>query len=180
MSWGLFERIAEVNNLKCSSSSCDDRFFIEPSTKLPPTVETSEHLISEIHERQKRSNNVLFFNMSEQGDNDDVLTIFSSLSNIPVTVNKQGRIRKPNTNNRRAFKVELSNGMQTFHLLSNRSKLKSSQIFILADLTKQTSCSWRLCGTRIITLRRRNEEETNTHIRYSHGVPKIISKNLTR
>lgn len=150
---------------------------LSKDTQSTHTLPSNETVFDEIHERQIRSNNLMIYNLQE--DADDLPEVQQLLHTILpselVSVVRITRIGKPNVNNRRPVKVSLSSATQVVNLLKNSSKLKGKRIYIGADLTpKQREIEK---SVKQAIRERRSQGEANIYLKYSNGIPKIVSKN---
>lgn len=164
---------AEVEKLKIDIKNCNTN---NDSSQLVPNT-PNEELINEIHDRQKRINNIILFNVEHKGsDKEDVKSLFSIIAGKTVEVTKVERIGKPNKNNRRALKVGLSDAKDTYMLTKNRHKLKNTKVYLNLDLTKQQRELESAVKSNL--LKKIENGEKDLCIRYVHGVPTICQKNL--
>uniref|UniRef100_A0A1Y1M4J9 PHD-type domain-containing protein n=1 Tax=Photinus pyralis TaxID=7054 RepID=A0A1Y1M4J9_PHOPY len=139
-----------------------------------------EVIISEISERQKRSNNIIIFKLKES--NEDMKTVIDIIKNIApnvatdeITINRLG---KKHDNSPAPLKVKLGSRDDVFAILKNKRKLRETHptISIGTDQTKlQQEYFKRIKGE---LERRKDTGETNLFIKYINGVPTITkSKN---
>lgn len=132
---------------------------------------------NEIQERQRRSTNILLFNLPEKGsDLADVQGIIHDMAILDSpTISKVLRTGKQNKNGWRSLKVVLSTPQEVGLILKNRAKLKGTNVYVSADLTTRQRELERTVKDELED--RRSKGETNLQIRYSNGIPTIVSKN---
>lgn len=93
-------------------------------------------IFDELQDRQTRSNNVLFFNLPEQGnDLEQVRQLLQGVIDMSANVSYTGRIGKKNKNGVRCLKVTFSDHQAALSVVRNRSKLKGSKVYVSLDLT---------------------------------------------
>lgn len=160
----------EVEKLKSASpASCSH----EHSDGNPVN---EEEMLIEFQDRQKRSNNVMLFNIPEGNDDkEEVSNIFSSLVSSPPEILHLSRVGKRNVNNARSLKVVLPSSLDVLNIVKNRSKLKGRRIYVNFDLTPKQREAERTLYTQLKN--RREKGEKNLSVRYRNGIPHIIQKN---
>ena len=173
---GRYEEQARVNDeLKTEIERLKN--IVESSSSGPESAPNgsatvAEATISELQERQRRSSHIMVFNMPEQNnDLEEVKTLFGTLTTTPLNIMTVNRYGNRNKNDIRSLRVVLSSSLEAQCVLKNRPKLK--KIFIDPDLTK----SQRDVDKPIREELKRRQGEKNLAIRYTKGVPKIITKN---
>lgn len=139
-----------------------------------------EVIISEISERQKRSNNVIIFKLKESGD--DRKTVVDILKNIAPNVATDAititRLGKGHDNSPAPLKVKLRSRDDVFTILKNKRKLKEIHptVSIGTDQTKLQQEYFKKVKGELE--RRKGNGETNLFIKYINGIPTITkSKN---
>lgn len=149
-------------------------------TNNPKSV---EHTITEeLMERQKRSCNIVIFNLKEtNGESDaDIAVakqILEDLINSEILIQSALRVGKKNKNGNRALKVSLDNSVTAATIIqAKKDKLKGKHIYISADLTQSQRFNLQELKKELDT--RKNSGETNLIIKYINGVPKIVNRPL--
>lgn len=161
---------------------------------LPPTNDKFfEEVVQELSERNKRKNNIIVFNLSEQSstlNNDDrnnaeksdisaiLKTVGSSINIDHINVQRLGKYgtdaRRP-----RPLRIILPSEREIGFLLKNSNKLKTNQkyknISISTDKTPRQINAYRELKKELEE--RRSHGESNLMIKYHNGIPKIV-KNL--
>lgn len=139
-------------------------------------------VLYEMGERQKRSCNLMVFNLPEPTDkntNEDLTKAKSLLEGLvgsPVDILKLTRIGKPNKNGHRSLRLTLQSNEDVLRLLRNKRKLNRSQaVFIEADLTSGQRNE--LNSLKAELRRRQQDGEVGLSLRYVNGIPKLVSKN---
>ncbi|CAH1109118.1 unnamed protein product [Psylliodes chrysocephalus] len=98
---------------------------------------TKENTINEIHERQRRANNSIMFNVPEASrqktDFDTVKEIVSEIFQ-DLSIVKTIRVGKKNKNGNRLLKVALRNSDDALSIAKNKKKMKKES-FLEVDLT---------------------------------------------
>lgn len=139
-------------------------------------MDLEEKVVSELIERQKRANNIMIFNLPEDGPNDDMKKTKEILKEIvkeDVVINKVTRIGKRNKNGSRALKVVLSNGTDANKVIKgNKHVLKNKKIFIQADLTPYQTESFNRLKKELNE--RKSKGENDIALKYVKGVPQIV------
>lgn len=136
----------------------------------------SSVVMNEIQDRQKRINNVILFNMENNGsDEGDVVNLLRTTAGRPIELVRVERIGKPNKNNRKAVKVVLADSKDLLTLMKNRHKLKNTSVYLNLDLTKQQRDKESAVKKELAE--RLEKGEKDLIMRYLHGIPKICSKN---
>lgn len=168
----LFELEGEVKKLKSKQSATE-----------------CESTIGEIHEREKRSRNVIMFGVGEsssedpnerqQHDKKEITAILSKVaSDISIERAPVIRLGKPNSNKPRPIKIILKSRESALEILRSQKKLMNSKIRIKSDLTPMQREYLRSLGEQLEERRKKGERDIT--IKYVRGVPKIINipKNL--
>lgn len=145
------------------------------TSSAPPDM-TSDILMNELHDRQKRVNNVILFNMeNNNNDKEDVDKLLRTAAGRSFEIMRVERIGKPNKNNRKAVKVVLADPKNALTLNKNRYKLKNTKVYLSLDLTKQQRNAELAVKNELA--RRLEDGEKDLIIRHIQGIPKICSKN---
>lgn len=149
----------------------------DASVTLTPAA-NEEEITGEIMERQRRSCNVIIFNMDENGDDiTKVNKIFNDLINEDVSVQTAVRVGKKNKSGFRALKISLKDPVIASKIIrAKRTPLKSQNIYISADLTTNQRASLRKIQTDLEA--RKNNGEDGLVIKYVNGLPTIVKKSL--
>lgn len=150
-----------------------DRLKSKPAPSVSPS--SGEDCFNEMQNRQARINNLMIFNLPEGNDAVEIPKLLETLSENPPEIVKTTRIGKKNKNGYRSVKVTLSSQNEVLSLLKNRSRLKGSKVYINSDLTPNQREHEKSVLDELKT--RKAQGEDNLHLRYSHGVLVITSKN---
>lgn len=159
----------EIETLKTQMRDISNK---QVSVSAP--TEINDEVANEIIERQKRSNNVVIFNLPENNENSDIIKtqeLFHTLTKQNLSIQKTFRTGKKNRNGHRALKVILTNSDDALKIIkSNKRILTGRNVYVSADLTQ----SQRL---HLTTLRQevsdRNGKGENLVIKYINGLPQI-------
>lgn len=155
---------SEIDSLKKEVSS------LKEATKV-----TDESVVAEMCERQKRASTIVLFNVSEDGQVDDMRLakdVVMDLVSEELVIKKVFRSGKKNKKGARALKIVFSNAADASKLLrAKRGVLKEKQIFISADLTR---CQVEhLNNLKREVDERRSRGERDLGIKYNNGIPQI-------
>lgn len=154
---------AEVELLKANSGH----------TTAPP----NESAITELYEMQKRSANLMIFNLPEAGhdteDTKDLLKIM--VPHETPTVLACARMGKRNKNGCRTLKVTLSNHHQVNSILKQRTRLKGKKVYVGMDLTQRQRDMEK--EKRAELQDRLSKGESSLYLKYVNGCPVILQKN---
>lgn len=141
-------------------------------------VNSNDTVLAELQERQKRENNIMIFNLLEEGDDvGKVKEIFRILTKEDINMSKTIRVGKPNKNGIRALKIVLENPADAVKILkAKKGALKGRKIYVNADLTPMQYGNLKKLRDEVDN-RKQNGE--NVILRYIKGVPQIVedSKN---
>ena len=139
-----------------------------------------ESILNELHERQKRTNNLNINNLPEPSaskeslsDTEVVKNIFKEITNKDVKIIQSIRIGKENKNGARSLKFILSDPTDVINIIKNRNKIgRDKRIYINQDLTyKQRENMKKLWNE----LKQQKEKGKNDiFIKYIRGIPKIV------
>lgn len=136
-------------------------------------------LSEEIMEREKRSANIILFNVPESNSNDNlqVKKIINSIDNSVTEPKNMFRLGKQQGTKPRPIKLLFSNKKEVYLLLKNSSKLKSIQefknVFIKSDRTPmQVDFENKV---REELAKKKEAGVKNIRIKYIRGIPKIVS-----
>lgn len=136
---------------------------------------SSETIINEINERQKRANNIIIYKLQETQD-DDTETIKGIVKDIAPEVNlnnvKTYRLGKK-TNTPRPVKVVFDSKEDALIVVKNKSKLKNLKydVNINMDQTKMQLDYYKSIKSELEARKARGEN--NLYIRYMNGIPTI-------
>lgn len=135
---------------------------------------SDETIFSEIHERQKRTNNIMVFNMPESnGDLVKSKELLKEITKEDVSVISAMRVGKANKNGNRALKLILDKASDVDRVLrAKKDKLKGRSIFINADLTPAQYRHIKQIRDEV-EVRKRNGEDVV--FKFIRGIPKIVS-----
>lgn len=147
-----------------------------------------EGIMTEIEERKKRSNNLIFFNIPEVAasttehkiikDTSTVRNILTKIiPNSDISIQKVIRIGKV-TNKPRPVRVVMQDPMIIKQVLRNRNLNPEPAIKISADLT--IAQRKFLNDVRKQLEERKAKGEADITIKYVQGVPKIVSTNINK
>lgn len=138
---------------------------------------TEDEVIAEIQERNKRSRNVIMFNLPELGDDDlnSVREVVTAVTNENLNIEKIVRFGKKNKNGIRAIKVTFSRTEEADRVIrARKNNIKDKKIFIQIDMTqRQRECSEKL---RAEIVMRREKGERDIMLKYIQGVPRIVKQ----
>lgn len=137
-----------------------------------------DYLTEELLERQKRSCNILIFNMSESSDDKtNAEKILRDLAKHDVNIIETARIGKPNKKGNRALKITLPNANVTSKIITaKKDPLKGKHVYISPDLTIRQRNHYNELKNELNE--RRNSGENDIIIRYVKGIPTIVKRNL--
>lgn len=146
--------------------------------KIENTSNTNElpmddAVITELAERQKRSNNVMIFNLPEEGvDLEKTKDLIHLVTGQHLHVTELSRIGRKNKNGYRALKISLANATDANKILtSKRESLKNKRIYLSADLTPSQINNWKKMKEEL-NARKSNGEDVG--IKYIKGTPQIV------
>lgn len=174
----LKEKYAELND--CASSSA-----VAPSNIS--NVMASEEIINEVFERNKRSQNIIIYNSTEEGTSkqDQIRRDVIAVQKLFQEVGVDGQQIKPirlgkfdSTKDRRArpIKVHLSSTDDVFKVLRKFNQTKGntqfSDLSVSPDRTPKQIAVFRAVRSEL--LGRIAEGETNLKIKYRNGIPTIV------
>lgn len=185
----------DLNSLKSALASLHDEIKIlkqsllesvKPS--LSPPLEM-EQIIQEISDREKRKNNIIVFGVKEGACNTNneqigldtqlVQDICSSLNvkTEGLSVSRLGKFDRSNTDRRRPIKVCFPSETECTNILRNISKLKTNPTFSrLSIFRDRTPLQLQIYKDARAELNERlSNGETNLKIKYSKGLPTIVS-----
>lgn len=168
---------ADIENLKLKCNKPID----DNSVQWPKVNEiSSEEIISEMLERQKRANNIMISNLDESNsntnNNNDLASVKSILKDLNVDVDniKVVRIGKPNQQRPRLVKVTLKNTEDAITVLKSKRNVKVPNIKIFQDQTKKQIQYYKDIKNELQRLID-NGDNTKT-IRYINNKPTIVMK----
>ncbi|KAB0790480.1 hypothetical protein PPYR_15126, partial [Photinus pyralis] len=184
---------------KCKCQRKEIRDLVEIITELKSEIESlkkrgantndeinAEEIIQETFERQRRSCNLIIYNIEEYHSEDketriesDVETakeIISQISTVSTTDIHVTRLGRPNNvGNKRPLRIAFKNPSDVIDVLRNKFKLKSlysNSVSISAD---QTPRQREYLKNLRDQLQVRLANGDNVTIRYMNGVPKIVN-----
>lgn len=147
-----------------------NQMVAEPKTL---TTLSEDTVACELVERQKRSSNIVIFNMPDS-DNDvnAAKEVFTNLVNKRIDIKSATRVGRENKKGLRALKITLQDSIMASEILrAKRDPLKGRNIYIAADLTPCQRA--HLNKVKEELLKRKNEGEQNLILKYINGIPKI-------
>lgn len=182
----------EVKSLKTSFlTSLDDikkDLSIIKNTTSAPTKEKycgysaaviHGNVVHEVSERQKRSCNLMVFNMPQTSENEDrsrAEDMLRGLVGSPVNIVSLARLGKRNKNGHQSLRLTLGSPEVVRLVLGKKRELnKGPGIFLEADLTAEQRAEVNNLKNEL-KLRRGNGER-DLILKYVNGVPKLITKN---
>lgn len=135
----------------------------------------STEVIAEIQDRQNRLNNLMIFNLPENGrDEEDIRQIFNDLVNEVPPPNSIMRIGKRNAKGARSLKISLNTSNDVQKLFKNRHKLKGKHIYLGYDLTHMQRQDEKAVLEEF--RRRKSNGESGLTIKYINNHPKIVKQ----
>lgn len=175
-------KLKEQYNELSSASSTSKTLNASPSNTLNP-----EELISEIYERNKRSQNIIFYGSPEDGTSKqdqiqrDTVTINSVLTEVGVVVDgikpvRLGRFDATKQLRTRPIRVRLSSSDDVFAVIRKFKKLKTverfSRLSVSTDRTPQQVAAYKAVRSELAT--RLSMGESDLRIKYRNGFPTIV------
>lgn len=180
-------KIPEINNKLTDLSSKLETFEnklnnitqntnpdITPSVSSQSVIATHDSIWSELQDRQKRSQNIMLFNVPENGDDlREISVVLSTLTDNPPTVTQFARVGRKNAKGARALRVSLSSQREALALIRNKTKLKGKNIYLNLDLTPEQ----RKIESKVWSdfRERKSKGDANVRLRYTNGVPQIVN-----
>lgn len=136
----------------------------------------NDKMAEELLERQKRSNNIVIFNLPvKEDDKRDAGKLLSDLANRNINILKSARVGKTNKNGFKALKVTLSNHDDVDNVLKAKRTLKGKNIYINTDLTHLQRTNLNELKMEMESRKKNGEEDLI--IKYVKGIPKLVKKN---
>lgn len=174
--------LRQIDNLRSEVNSLKDEILKLKDMKKD-TPMSSEDIISELHERQKRANNLLIFNLPEpdnvSDDLDQVKTLVTKAAGASITdINdiKVFRFGKKNKNGHRPLKVVLKSNRDVHAVIKNKHNIsREKKVFIHLDQTPNQRKTLETVRSELS--RRQQAGEQNLTIKYVNNTPVIITKN---
>lgn len=148
----------------------------ERTEKSPP----DEEIINEIHNRQRKANNIIIHNLPEdnsgtQSELDNIKSIVKETVNEDLPIKKITRFGKKNKNGARSIKITFTSPDDALNVIKNRKKLKRSRkVYIEPDLTSGQIKQLKKLQDEL--RRRKNDGEDDLFIKYVKGIPEISKK----
>ncbi|CAA9997226.1 unnamed protein product, partial [Nesidiocoris tenuis] len=167
------------DNLQARVKTLEDKFSAAP----PPSGVDEEALFSEIEDRRRRSQNVLFFNVPESSSPNPSIAASEDLSQVnnymasvfpvdPVLAQRGLRLGKRSEAHIRPLKIVFPNSSAATRVLSTLRSNKSAVFPVSDDKTlRQRDFLNRL---RTELTQRKENGEPHLTIRYVSGVPRIV------
>ncbi|GJQ79167.1 hypothetical protein Trydic_g14700 [Trypoxylus dichotomus] len=172
---------SELRTLKESMTSRDVK--IDP-IKVPDV----ECIIQEVSDRQRRKNNIILYNVSENVLNNrndqvaaDMELVGELLQMLDVSVDnlrtiRLGKFDSSRTDMKRPIKVCLPDGDIASKAFQRRQKLRTSDkfknVFLVKDKTPMQLKLYREARQELLT--RKAAGETDVYIKYINDVPKVV------
>lgn len=162
----------QVKSMQAAAPNCN----VSPNTqKLVP----EEDIMNEMCERQKRLCNVMIFNMPEKGneelDKEETRILIEQITKEDLPIVNCLRVGKKNKNGYRALKIVLSNAENATKIIkSDKSAIKGKKVFITVDLTAKQRANLQELRQEV---ERRSQKGEDVIIKYTNGVPRIVTKN---
>ncbi|KAG5878933.1 hypothetical protein JTB14_005986 [Gonioctena quinquepunctata] len=165
--------LKDIDDSKTSIDHLKSEMNAKP-TASSDYCQSEDALLSEIHDRLRRSNNVLLFNVPESNnDMKSATVIFNKLSSEPIAIRSTVRFGKRNKLGFRSLKVTFPSNHDVCTVLNGRSLLKGCNIFISNDLTpKQREHETKIKDE----LKSRTSNGENVTLKYLNGTPRIVPK----
>lgn len=143
---------------------------------ISENVPFNDKMAEELLERQKRSNNIVIFNLPvNEDDKRETEKLLSDIANRNINILKSARVGKSNKNGYKALKVTLSNHDDVDVVLKAKRTLKGKNIYINADLTHLQRSNLNELKMELETRKKNGEEDLI--IKYVKGIPKLVKKN---
>lgn len=169
----------EIKDLKNSIKN------MSPNLTVNTSCTETERLIVEINERQKRSRNIILYNVPEPDNNtaDDnrkdfefVNVLLTTICNEPIIPSRIIRLGQKTSVNARPIKLILQDEKFATIIMRNSKKLKShdtyKNIYLRHDLTFQQREYSAVIKKEFV--RRKASGESDIVLKYIRGIPKII------
>lgn len=141
----------------------------------------NEDIANEVYERQRRSKNIMIFNLPEvasnsrDSDSSIVSEIFKDITSDEIQINNVMRIGKKNRNGARALKIVLEDAQDALFLVRNKSKVnKERKIYLAADQTPMQLSKLKSLKEELATRSERGEK--NLKLKYINGQPRIVEQ----
>ncbi|XP_044761984.1 uncharacterized protein LOC123319186 [Coccinella septempunctata] len=158
--------LQKIDSMQAEIDSLKDRI---------QSQQDDEAIIGEVYERQRRQNNVMFYNLPESDKPDLAEAKDILMSSIERDIVRAVRVGKPNKNGARALRVTLSSPDDAHKVLKNKIKIgKARNIFIDADLSPRQLQHLQKVRKEAADRRSGGEE---VYIRYVGGAPRVFAKN---
>lgn len=170
----------DIKELKAEKNSSKNNFTLD-----------FEEIVTEVSERQKRKNNIVFFNVAEQDqsvpsterqnkDKSEVINVITIVDpEISISNIKPIRLGPFITGKTRPLKITVENEDIVKKILKNSKKVKSNQKYkntiLSADRTPKQMEYYKKVKQELND--RIAAGETNCKIKYVNNIPKIVSEN---
>lgn len=145
------------------------------------TQPNNEDIVNEIYERQRKSKNIMIFNVREAESNSRdsdlsvVSEIFKDITSDEIQINNVQRIGKKNKNGARALKIVLEDAQDALFLIRNKSKIdKKRKVYLAADQTPMQLSQLKSLKDELAT--RSERGENNLILKYINGQPRIVEQ----
>lgn len=174
--------LRQIDSLRSEVNSLKDEVRRLKDSKNDTPI-NSEDIICELHERQKRANNLLIFNLPESNNvSDDLIQVKTLITkaaggNITdIDDTKVFRFGKKNKNGRRPIKVALKSPRDVHAVIKNKQNIsREDKIYIYLDQTPNQRKTLETIRGELS--RRQLAGEQNLTIKYINNNPVIITKN---
>lgn len=180
----------DINELKSIILSLKEELLAKERSHTDETV--FEELLSEMWDRNNRSQNLIIYNVNEIESNltnernkHDITTSQSILKYVSPDINVENlevqRLGRFNADSerRRPLKVRLNSTQDVHHIIKKTNTLLNSPVFknihISLDRTKRQIDYYKKVKAELD--KRKNEGETNLKIKYKKGIPTIDALN---
>lgn len=172
------------NELKEIKTFLRDNQLPAGSHSTVTSVNNTEDFIAELHDRQKRAQNLIIFNIpesSKQSINErriddetkvnEILQVFENLD-VELSNLKVFRLGSRSPERNRPIKICLSDAADVLKVLKNKNRLADRRIRIYSDMTPMQRESLKKLQNELRQLKD-NGDDTKV-IRYINNVPKIV------
>ncbi|CAL1672609.1 unnamed protein product [Lasius platythorax] len=168
-----------IRNLSTRVDQLED--LIENSQRVGSSELIEEELIMELEERQKRSLNLIFFNLDEAEENtctDEILAgdIINRIIPGDTPAISTWRLGKRQQGRARPLRVSLPSKDVALRILRNKFRY-SGPVKISQDQTVKQKKHFKDLQAQLKLLR--DAGDKNKSIRYKNGVPRIVNSNTS-
>ncbi|CAH0552501.1 unnamed protein product [Brassicogethes aeneus] len=175
----ILELQKEIKGLNSKVSELENKFInVNAQKSVPDDCKFIENVILESQEREKRSKNVLLFNINEEDEDFEKIAknVITGISNLVNTDNlKIYRIGKKTDGKKRPVKIEFKSAVDAKTILVNKTKVNEPyrNIKINNDLT---FLQRKYLENLRSELENKNKSDSNVKytIKYKNGLPTIV------